>query len=50
MAFTSATIQVYQPANADGTDGTLVLTVSCTFSSQTVDGPVPSGNVTCTSS
>jgi hypothetical protein len=50
MAFTSATIQVYQPANADGTGGTLVLTVSCTFSSQTVDGPVPSGNVTCTSS
>jgi hypothetical protein len=47
LAFTSATIQVFQPANADGTDGTLVLTVNCTFSSPTTDGSVPSGNVTC---
>jgi hypothetical protein len=50
MAFTSATITVYQPADASGTGGTLVLTVTCTFSSQTVNGPVPSGNVSCTSS
>ncbi|HYT00039.1 MAG TPA: hypothetical protein VEO20_05175 [Thermoplasmata archaeon] len=35
LAFTSATITVEQPA------GTLVLTVSCTFSSPTSDGPYP---------
>jgi hypothetical protein len=44
LAFTSATITVEQPV------GTLVLTVSCTFSPPTSNGPVPSGNVTCTSS
>ncbi len=50
LAFTSATIQVYQPADPSGTGGTLVLTVTCTFSSPTSNGPVPSGNVTCTQS
>ncbi len=44
MAFTSATITVDQPA------GTLVLTVACTFSSPTANGPVPAGIVNCTSS
>jgi hypothetical protein len=43
MAFTSAIITVQQ-------GGTTVLTVSCTFSSPTTNGPVPAGNVTCTSS
>jgi hypothetical protein len=42
MAFTSATITVFQP--------TLVLTVVCTFSPQTSNGPVPSGSVSCSSS
>jgi hypothetical protein len=44
LSFTSATITVEQPA------GTIVLTVSCTFSSPTSNGLVPSGNVSCTSS
>jgi len=44
MAFTSATITVEQPA------GTLVLTVSCTFSQPTKNGLVPNGQVSCTSS
>jgi hypothetical protein len=44
VAFTSATITVEQPP------GTVVLTVTCTFSSPTSDGEVPSGDVTCTSS
>lgn len=44
MAFTSATITVDQP------EGTTVLTVTCTFSSPTTNGPVPSANVSCTSS
>jgi hypothetical protein len=49
MAFTSATIRLFQDANANGTfePGELVLTVSCTFSSPTSNGPVPSGNVSC---
>jgi len=42
MAFTSATITVRQAGN-------LVLTVSCTFSSPTANGPVPPANVSCTS-
>ncbi len=44
MAFTSATITIEQPA------GTVVLTVSCTFSSPTSNGAVPGGNVSCTQS
>jgi hypothetical protein len=46
VAFTSAIITVQQPAP----DGPIVLTVSCTFSSPTSNGAVPSSNVTCTSS
>ncbi len=41
LAFTSATLTVEQPF------GTVVLTVSCTFSPPTSDGAVPSGNVRC---
>jgi hypothetical protein len=44
VAFTAATITVEQPA------GTVVLTVSCTFSSPTKNGAVPVSQVTCTSS
>jgi len=44
MAFTSAVITVDQPA------GTLVLTVTCTFSSPTTNGAVAAGIVSCTSS
>jgi hypothetical protein len=44
LAFTSATITVEQPA------GSVVLTVSCTFSEPTSDGSVPKGHVSCTSS
>lgn len=44
LAFTSAVITVEQPP------GTLVLTVSCTISPPTSDGPVPGGDVSCTSS
>jgi hypothetical protein len=44
VAFTSATITVEQPP------GTVVLTVTCTFSSPTQNGVVPSSNVTCTTS
>ena len=44
LAFTSAIITVEQP------EGTLVLTVSCTFSPPTSDGAVSKGDVTCTSS
>jgi len=43
LAFTSAIITVEQPP------GTTVLTVSCTFSSPTTNGPVPGSNVSCTS-
>jgi hypothetical protein len=50
LAFTSATITVFQPADSSGTGGTLVLTVTCTFSSPTSNGSVPSGNVSCTQS
>jgi len=41
LAFTSAIITVEQPA------GELVLTVTCTFSSQTANGMVPAANVSC---
>jgi hypothetical protein len=44
VAFTSATITVEQPP------GTVVLTVTCTFSSPTTDGTVSARNVSCTSS
>jgi hypothetical protein len=44
LSFTSATMTVEQPP------GTLVLTVSCTFSSPTSNGLVPGSNVSCTSS
>jgi hypothetical protein len=40
LAFTSATITVMQ-------GGSTVLTVNCTFSAPTSDGPVSSQNVTC---
>jgi hypothetical protein len=44
MAFTSATVTVEQPL------GTFVLTVSCTYSVATSNGPVPGGTVSCTAS
>jgi hypothetical protein len=53
VAFTSATIRLFQDQTA-GTDGpfgrweTLVLTVNCTFSPPTSNGPVPSSGFTCT--
>jgi len=50
MAFTSATIRVFQDTDANGSFETLVLTVSCTFNSPTSNGPVPASNYTCTSS
>jgi hypothetical protein len=48
MAFTSATITLFQDANENGTfeAGELVLTVNCTFSSPTSNGPV--SGFTCT--
>jgi hypothetical protein len=50
MAFTSATITLFQDSNENGTfeAGELVLTVNCTFNSPTSNGPVPSSNFTCT--
>ena len=50
MAFTSATITLFQDANANGTfeAGELVLTVNCTFSPPTSNGPVPRSGFTCT--
>jgi hypothetical protein len=44
MAFTSATITVEQP------EGTVVLTVSCTISPPSSNGPVPKADVSCSSS
>jgi hypothetical protein len=43
MAFTSATISLFQDANANGTfdDSELVLTVNCTFSPPRSNGSVP---------
>jgi hypothetical protein len=51
VAFTSATITLFQDANANGMfeAGELVLTVNCTFSPPTSDGLVPSSGFTCTS-
>jgi hypothetical protein len=50
MAFTSATITLFQDSNENGTfeDGELVLTVNCTFSPPTSNGPVPRSGFTCT--
>lgn len=50
MAFTSATIQLFQDANGNGTfdSGELVLTVNCTFSPATSNGVVPRSGFTCT--
>jgi hypothetical protein len=52
MAFTSAMITLFQDSNENGTfeAGELVLTVTCTFSSPTSNGAVPSSNVSCTES
>jgi hypothetical protein len=49
MAFTSATIRLFQDSNGNGTfeAGELVLTVSCTFSPPTSNGPVPSSGFSC---
>jgi hypothetical protein len=44
VAFTSATLTVEQPP------GTVVLTVTCTFSRPTSNGAVSGNNVSCTSS
>jgi hypothetical protein len=44
LAFTSAVITVEQPP------GTTVLTVNCTISPASSDGPVPGGAVSCTQS
>lgn len=41
LAFKDATIQVQQPP------GTVVLTIECTFTPPTADGPVPRGDVSC---
>lgn len=41
VAFTSASMTVEQPT------GTTVLTVSCSFTTPTLNGAVPRGNVTC---
>jgi hypothetical protein len=50
VAFTSATIMLFQDANANGTfdPGELVLTVNCTFSPPTSNGSVPQSGFTCT--
>jgi hypothetical protein len=49
VAFTSATIQLFQDANNDGIyqSTELVLTLNCTFSPATANGPVPSSGFTC---
>jgi hypothetical protein len=51
MAFTSATITLFQDVNADDDfddPGELVLTVNCTFNSPTSNGVVPASNYSCT--
>jgi hypothetical protein len=50
MAFTSATIQVFQDTNGNGSFETLVLTVNVTFSPPTSNGGVPESGFTFTSS
>jgi hypothetical protein len=49
MAFTSATITLFQDSNENGVfdPGELVLTVSCTFSPPTSNGQVPASGFTC---
>jgi hypothetical protein len=49
MAFTSATVRLFQDANGDHVfqDSELVLTATCTFSPPTSNGPVPASGVTC---
>ena len=44
LRFTSAVITIEQPP------GTVVLTVTCSFNPATSNGPVPSGNVSCSQS
>jgi anti-anti-sigma factor len=50
VAFTSATLRLFQDANANGLfeDSELVLTVNCTFSPPTSNGSVPGSGFTCT--
>ena len=50
MAFTSATITLFQDSDEDGTfqSDELVLTVICTFAPATSNGSVPSSGFTCT--
>jgi hypothetical protein len=50
MAFTSATITLFQDVNENNVADPeeLVLTISCTFTSPTSNGPVPSSNYSCT--
>jgi hypothetical protein len=50
MAFTSATITLFQDSNENGMfeAGELVLTVNCTFNTPTSDGFVPTSGFTCT--
>jgi hypothetical protein len=52
MAFTSATITLFQDSNEDGVFAAdeLVLTVTCTFSPATSNGAVPRSGFTCTTS
>jgi hypothetical protein len=52
VAFTSATITLFQDSNANGMfeASELVLTVNCTFSPPTSNGAVPEAGRTCTSS
>ena len=49
MAFTSATIRLFQDSNENGIfdAGELELTVNCTFSPATSDGDVPRSGFTC---
>jgi len=50
MAFTSATITLFQDSNENGIfdPGELVLTVNCTFNPATSNGQVPASGFTCT--
>jgi hypothetical protein len=50
VAFTAATINLFQDANENGVfdDNELVLAVSCTFSPPTSNGPVPTSGFACT--